>query len=711
MPAYRRLIAVLLQVMALMLAAPAQAEPTHIEASLVAEGPAAPGGTTTLAFVKKLEAGWHGYWLNPGDAGLGMRLEWSLPYGTSPGTLRYPVPQTLLISGLMNHVFEHDYALLVPLTLSPDATPGSRVPVRVKANWLACTEQICVPESAELETTVLVGTGTRDPRFDAWRAALPAPLGAKASFAFDAKSIRIGIPLPRNLALFGPHLFPETDHLIAYAAPQEFRRSGDMLMVTLKRPDLAAADPTEIKGVLRLNGAGDGVEFTAAPGAVPSGGELVADPAAKPPLSLPMLLFAALLGGLILNVMPCVFPILSLKALSLARAGESEAEARAEGLAYAAGVVLACAILGAVLLALRAAGQDVGWAFQLQEPGVVVALLLLAVAITANLAGLFEFAIPGFAGAANPKSAFATGLLAAFVATPLHRPVHGRRDGRGAAAASGRGHGAVRCAGPRHRPALPRRGLRSCAAPPAAEAGGMDGVVQEADGRSDGPDRARAAVAVLAARGNVVRRHVCLLRPRAGDRAGGHRTATARRQSRWLDARGATAADRSGRRRKAAQALQPAQAGHRVHPPLPALLGSGPHQSARQRQAGLRLLHRRLVFDLQGQRKRRHRARGNQGGVREGRRASAGRRLDKAKSGDHAVPDSAGGCGRAALPVVCAGQGCRAIAAGAFEQVVGGEGSALDNLSHPTHRLFQLGQRLRLQLVHPRDGDIDVDLH
>lgn len=422
MPAYRRLIAVLLQMLVLVLAAPAQAEQTHIAASLVAEGPAAPGGTTTLAFVMKPEAGWHGYWLNPGDAGLGMRLEWSLPYGTAPGALRYPVPQTLLISGLMNHVFEHDYALLVPLTLSPDATPGSRVPVRVKASWLACTATICVPESAELETTVLVGTGTRDPRFDAWRAALPAPLGAKASFAFDAKSIRIGIPLPHSLALSGPHLFPETDHLIAYAAPQEFRRTGDMLVVTLKRPALAAADPTEIKGVLRLNGAGDGVEFTAAPGTVPTGGELVADPTAKPPLSLPMLLLAALLGGLILNVMPCVFPILSLKALSLARAGESKAEARAEGLAYTAGVVLACAILGAVLLALRAAGQEVGWAFQLQEPGVVVALLLLAVAITANLAGLFEFAIPGFAGAANPKNAFATGLLAAFVATPCTGP-------------------------------------------------------------------------------------------------------------------------------------------------------------------------------------------------------------------------------------------------------------------------------------------------
>ena len=138
--------------------------------------------------------------------------------------------------------------------------------------------------------------------------------------------------------------------------------------------------------------------------------------------ALPLLLLAALVGGLLLNVMPCVFPILSLKALSLARAGESEAQARAEGLAYTAGVVLACLALGGLLLGLRAAGGEVGWAFQLQEPGIVALLLVLAAAITANLLGLFEFAVPGFASEGSPQGAFATGLLAAFVATPCTGP-------------------------------------------------------------------------------------------------------------------------------------------------------------------------------------------------------------------------------------------------------------------------------------------------
>ncbi len=429
MRAYRTLVAVLLQMLTLfccLLAVPAQAAPNHIAAQLIAEAPVAPGGTVTLALLMRPDKGWHGYWLNPGDAGFGMRLDWDLPTNFNAGTPRYPTPETLLISGLMNHVYEHDYAVLVPLTVPADARAGTYLPIRVKADWLACTEQICVPESAELSATITItsssDSGKSDPRFDTWRAALPAPLGAQASFAIEGNIIRIGIPMPAAQVLENPHVFPAENHIFAYAAAQEFRRIGDLLIVTLQRPKLAAASPTELSGVLRLGDAGDGVEFTAIPGTVPSSGELVGTAKSAPNLSLPALLLAALLGGLLLNVMPCVFPILSLKALSLARAGESEAEARREGLAYTAGVVLACAALGALLLALRAGGQEVGWAFQLQEPAVVVALLLLAVAITANLAGLFEFTLPGFANAGSPKGAFVTGLLAAFVATPCTGP-------------------------------------------------------------------------------------------------------------------------------------------------------------------------------------------------------------------------------------------------------------------------------------------------
>ncbi|WP_132388261.1 protein-disulfide reductase DsbD domain-containing protein [Novosphingobium sp. PhB165] len=437
---YRLSVTFLCQLLVLLLvpfAAQAQsgAAPTHIAAELVAGPTAAPGGETTIAIHMKPEAGWHGYWSNPGDAGFGMQLDWTLPEGAKAGAPRYPVPQTLVVSGLMNHVFEHDYALLVPVTLPANAAPGSRLPIRLAAQWLACTEQICVPERAELAVEVPVGgigakTASEDPRFTEWTRRLPAPLDAAGTFAIDAKAVRIAIPLPATTPLEGPHIFVGEDKLVDYGAAQTFAWNGNQLIVTIPRAKLDPQTTGTLTGVLRLNAAGDGIAFTAKPGSVPTGGTPIgasSEGSAAPSLApLPLLLLAALAGGLLLNVMPCVFPILSLKALSLARAGESESHARIEGLAYTAGVVLACLALGGVLLALRAGGQEVGWAFQLQEPLVVVALLLLAATITANLLGLFELTVPGFVSGGSPSSftrgAFVTGLLAAFVATPCTGP-------------------------------------------------------------------------------------------------------------------------------------------------------------------------------------------------------------------------------------------------------------------------------------------------
>ena len=401
--------------------APARAGAPHIQPTLLAESEAVPGGHVTLAVLMQPSPGWHGYWLNPGDAGQPLTVEWTLPRGAQAGPLRFPVPGTLLVSGLMNHVYEHDYAVLADLAVPAGAVPGSTLAITGTATWLACTDKICVPEAGDLAITVRVGTPTaRDARFDGWRAALPAPLGSAAQFALAGNTLRIAVPLPAAVKLDQPHLFVSSDHVVDYAAPQRFLRDGDRLVIELPRGKFDPVVPDRLEAVLRLNSAGDGVAIEAAPGTVPSGGTPL-EPAA-PATGLAVLLLSALLGGLILNVMPCVFPILSLKALSLARAGESEATARREGLAYTAGVVLACLALGGLLLALRAGGEQVGWAFQLQEPLVVAALLLLAVTITANLAGLFEFAVPGFAGDGSPQGAFATGLLAAFAATPCTGP-------------------------------------------------------------------------------------------------------------------------------------------------------------------------------------------------------------------------------------------------------------------------------------------------
>ncbi|WP_082825991.1 protein-disulfide reductase DsbD family protein [Croceicoccus estronivorus] len=418
--AVRLSLVLLVLLFAVLLVHPVRAAENHIQAELVANGTAAPGQTAELALHFRPAEGWHGYWTNPGDAGYGMTLDWDLPQGWTAGDPDYPVPHTLKIGSLMNHVYEGDYAVLVPLRVPFDAQAGKPVILSVDAQWLACTDTICVPEQAVLSVVLTPGAGLADDRFDAWRAAIPAMLDRPARFGLNEGKVRIAIPLPAALRLADPHVFVETTELVDYAAQQHFMRKGDWLVAELSRK--GTLEPSAVTGILRLDDAGNGVRFEASPGAVPKGGTPVAmGPDAGGP-SLWILLAGALAGGLLLNVMPCVFPILSLKALSLARAGESEAEARREGVAYTAGVVLACLALGTLLLVLRAGGEQVGWAFQLQEPGVVIGLLLLAVAVTANLAGLFELPSLSITRDGKPGGAFATGLLAAFVATPCTGP-------------------------------------------------------------------------------------------------------------------------------------------------------------------------------------------------------------------------------------------------------------------------------------------------
>jgi DsbC/DsbD-like thiol-disulfide interchange protein/cytochrome c biogenesis protein CcdA len=401
---------------------PVPAGRNHIAAELIASGPAAPGEPLELALLFRPEPGWHGYWKNPGDAGLGLQLKWQLPDGWQAGEPLYPVPHKLSIAGLMNHVYEGEHAVLVPLSVPGGAATARVMPIEVEADWLACTDQICVPESATLTLRLTSGEAPRDPRFDGWHAALPPLLDSPARFELTADRLRIAIPLPASLDLADPHVFLETVQLIDYAAAQRFTRDGNVLVAEIPRKGLAKGAES-LSGILKLDEQGNGVTFVAQPGPVPTGGAPVAgsEPAgALAPLWV--LLGGALLGGLILNLMPCVFPILSLKALTLARAGGSEGEARREGLAYTAGVVLACLALGALLLVLRAGGSEIGWAFQLQEPGVVAALLVLAVVITANFAGLFELPSISITRSGGRASAFSTGLLAAFVATPCTGP-------------------------------------------------------------------------------------------------------------------------------------------------------------------------------------------------------------------------------------------------------------------------------------------------
>lgn len=410
-----------LMTLAALLAAPlAAARPAapHLAITLVPESvtPAA-GGDVAVAFAAVPAPGWHGYWKNPGDAGVETRAEWTLPAGVRAAPLDYPVPQRLVIAGLMNHVYERPFALLTRLSLPAGLAKGTRVPVTAKLDYLVCTTEICVPETQTLSTVLTIGDGAVDAatraRFDAWRRALPRPLGSEATWQRVGDRFRLSVPFPRDAALGAAWFYPAAGGATDYAAQQGVTRDGDRVVIETK----GAANPADgtIAGVL-ATGDGVGLSLTARPGTVAAARTGLDWQAAA-------LAFAgAVLGGLLLNVMPCVFPILSLKALGLARSGEGERAARAEALAYTAGVMLVCVALGAVLLALRAAGSSAGWAFQLQDPRVIGVLLLLVSAIAFNLAGLFELPVPAFAGKGGATGAFMTGALAAFVATPCSGP-------------------------------------------------------------------------------------------------------------------------------------------------------------------------------------------------------------------------------------------------------------------------------------------------
>jgi thiol:disulfide interchange protein len=423
-----RLLLLVLLVLVAAWASPARAE-RHMAVALAAEPGSAPAGSrVTLALVMKPEPGWHGYWENPGDAGAPTRIAWTLPPGATTGAPRYPVPQRLSVAGLMNYVYEGEYAALIELGLPTGAAAGTAVPVAAKVDYLVCTDRICVPESATVATSVTIGpAGAPLPEFAAWRAALPRPLGVEARFERKGGALRLGIPLPAGAPVEEAYFYPLTDGAIAYSAPQAVSRNGDWLVVETRAGDAA---PRRLAGVLAI-GSSQGLTLSAAPGPVPAAGAPLGG-AHKAETGLAAALVAllgAILGGLILNVMPCVFPILSLKALSLARAGGDESSARHEALAYTAGIVLVCLALGGVLLAVRAGGAAVGWAFQLQDPRVTLLLFILVSAIVANLAGLFE--LPGFgggerlAGRGGVVGAFWTGALAAFVATPCTGPFMG----------------------------------------------------------------------------------------------------------------------------------------------------------------------------------------------------------------------------------------------------------------------------------------------
>ncbi|HLY06982.1 MAG TPA: protein-disulfide reductase DsbD domain-containing protein [Rhizomicrobium sp.] len=400
-----------------------------VHVRLVAEqNEVAPAKAVTVALVEHIRPGWHTYWQNPGDAGQPTEIQWTMPPGWHAGSIQWPWPKELPVGPLMDYGYEGDPWLLVNVTPPANATPGDRITLKAHATWLVCKE-VCIPEDATVTLPLAIAAKPQPANpataaaFAAARARLPTQSPWPARFASgDALGLVLAAPNLANANVTAAHFFPLAQGEVKGIAPQQWRVSQQGLLLRLQ-PGKGTKSLRALNGLLEIESAGaptQALEISALPGPVPDFGSDVQ-------LSLAPALLFAFLGGLILNLMPCVLPILAMKALALAsHSGRETREARHEGFAYGAGAVLSFAVLGAAVLALRAAGEAIGWGFQLQEPAVVAAFALLVFAIGLNLSGVFE--VPGIgagdvlARRGGTAGAFFTGVLAVAVAAPCTAP-------------------------------------------------------------------------------------------------------------------------------------------------------------------------------------------------------------------------------------------------------------------------------------------------
>src|SRR6266851_6064114 len=430
----------------------------NVKAHLVSEVSAiAPGQSFWVALEFNIRDGWHTYWRNPGDSGQATTLKWQLPPGFTAGDIVWATPHRFEIPPLVNYGYAKHAVHLVNITAPNDLKAGAPIVLSAKASWLVCSD-VCIPEDAELQLKLPVGnqSGAVDTAdaalFAAARGELPSAQFAATTARIQGDKLVIalgkewGATLPQIKSLA---FFPYDEGGIEYAAPQTLTRNQDAVELAMKvgyqppkaglvRGVLLATEqsgnetvtvPLEIAA--SFSGTG-GSEVKRGPRFAPAGaGAAPAEtPAAeKTTASLPVLLAFAILGGLILNLMPCVFPVLSIKAIGLVeQAKKHPAAVRTKGLVFAAGVISSMLCLAAVLLILRAGGEEIGWGFQLQSPLFVTLLLYLLLAVGLNLSGVFEVG-GGLAGVGDGltqgdsyRASFFTGVLTTLVATPCTAP-------------------------------------------------------------------------------------------------------------------------------------------------------------------------------------------------------------------------------------------------------------------------------------------------
>jgi thiol:disulfide interchange protein/DsbC/DsbD-like thiol-disulfide interchange protein len=433
------------------LAAPVRTQ--HVEAELVASKTAiVPGEPLTVALRLAIDKGWHTYWQNPGDSGLPTTLEWKLPEGITAGPIEWPAPHALPAGPLLNYGYENEVLHLVDLKAAPSLAPGATATLNARADWLVCRET-CIPEGADLTLALPVSTTAGpDPRWGApiaaAKAALPQPLmGWQATAQGHGSTIALKLSPPAGAADPGTiRFFANAIDKVEPSKPQPLARDGSAYVLTLPVATTLSGPFGKLAGVVTAaNGFSHDVRAAtidvAVNGAVTAGPkaglapapalDVSAPPAASDSMNLAVAIAFALIGGLILNLMPCVFPVLSLKVLGFATHGESPSTLKREALAFAGGVILTFIALGLVLTVLRAAGEQLGWGFQLQSPAVVTALAILFFVLALNLSGVFEFGmvVPGSVAEWSSKNrvvdAFGSGVLAVVIASPCTAPFMG----------------------------------------------------------------------------------------------------------------------------------------------------------------------------------------------------------------------------------------------------------------------------------------------
>ncbi|MBX9752738.1 MAG: thioredoxin family protein [Roseococcus sp.] len=388
----------------------------------------APGEPFRLMLHQRLAPGWHTYWSNPGDAGAPPEItfDW-IPgeqgQGWQVGDLQFPAPSRMPFGPLMNYGYAGEAAFLLTVTPPPGLRPGDYVTITADATWLVCAD-ICIPEEGRFTLGLDVAAAAipaHAARFMAAEAAMPRAAPFEASFAFAGPrgALTIRSPSFSAGAVREAAFFPDGQNVIENAPEQRLTlRAGE---ITLGLTRGAAEVPARLTGVLTLTDAA-GVRGAYLVDAAPGG------PLPGSPLPLWQILLFAALGGLILNLMPCVFPVLAMKAMAMAKLGGAARGAiRAEAASYTAGVVLAFLALGGLMLGLRAAGGGAGWGFQFTYPAFVAGMAWLMLAVGLNLSGVFQIggtigAGQGLTGQGGHAGSFFTGVLAVVVATPCTAP-------------------------------------------------------------------------------------------------------------------------------------------------------------------------------------------------------------------------------------------------------------------------------------------------